>query len=1170
MAFSFHDPGRGRPHPSNLVLIPPSSSRSTPRPEVLPRYLGLALVVLALFTLAGWALRQTGLLQLVPGMRVMVISTAVAFLICGLALRAAVGGTAQRALALAVTLLGAIHCLGMLLLPPGLSVLPQAWYDWIDDGNPHPGSMSLLPSLGFISAGIALLLIRTDAGRHARRVHGVLVHLISLLGFVALLGHAVHYRLLYKQHALSLMAPTTALGFILLGLGLLFVGRQAFRKPTRQRDDDRRIATVGAWIMAAVAVAAALPGYLLLQRYSANTLSRSLMLTLDDSIGLLAGSLESRRAKAALIINRPAMIELVSTWNRAPDATIDSRLRAELRAFAAYGFSGIELHAADGRSLLEGRIEQGQRPSLQFGGDGDFELRWGEPVLLRYHGELFDGSTRLGEVIADQPLPRLGHGIGDAGLHVSRTRLLLCRQNLAMLQCLSDQHPQAPMSLPRDALPRFLDAALGGERGVMTAPDHRDRLVVAAYRPVPELGLVAVLSADVDELYLPLTRTFYVSLFGLVLLAVGGGWVLQRQIEPMTRRLVQAEARASANAHELEGSQAVLSSLYNHAPLGILVLDVNGVIVRANECAAQIFAYPVGTMVGMIVDLLIPPDYRTAYRLRRARYFTTLPGRLARAPRQISGRKRNGAVVPLDLLLSAIQVGERRLLVVMVSDISQRKRAEQSLRESEQRFRSIIEHAPIGMALISPSGRWLELNAALSALTGYSADDLRKLTFHDLMHPDDYEDDAHQHERLLAREIGSYQADRRYRRRDGRYVWVVVAVSLVRDAGGQPLHFIVQFKDNEERRRAEEQLHSALALQSAIVTSAHAAIIATDSAGTIVSFNTAAQRMLGYAEDEVIGMMNPLRLHDPQEVEIRARELSHQQSRLILPSFEALIAPVRFSGADQREWSYVRKDGTKFPVLLSTTALRDDSGTITGFLGVATDISDRKRQEIQIRAALHEKETLLREVYHRVKNNLQVVSSLLNLQFRSAPPGPAQAAVKEAAERVRTMALVHEKLYRSPTLSAIALDDYLGDLVTRVAASADAGRRHIEVECRCVELEIGLDTAVPLGLIVNELLSNAFKHAFPEGRGGHIAIDVEADEQQVTLSVTDDGLGLSADAGRHPSASLGLVLVRSLSSQLDGHFVLESQSGTLARLILPRARCIDPAAPRLQSEHEPR
>ena len=208
-----------------------------------------------------------------------------------------------------------------------------------------------------------------------------------------------------------------------------------------------------------------------------------------------------------------------------------------------------------------------------------------------------------------------------------------------------------------------------------------------------------------------------------------------------------------------------------------------------------------------------------------------------------------------------------------------------------------------------------------------------------------------------------------------------------------------------------------------------------------------------------------------------------------------------------------------------------------------------RQKEQAISAALQEKDTLLRELYHRVKNNLQVISSLFSLQLRTLPDGEARLALQESADRVRAMALVHEKLYQSKNLSSIALDDYIGDLCHQLGNAAGAAERGIALEASAQPVEVGLQVAVPLGLVLNELLANSLRHGFPEGRRGHIAVHLACGaDRALSLTVTDDGVGLPPGMNIAASRTLGLKLVQALASQLDGSFSLESRDGTVARL----------------------
>src|SRR5436190_12772891 len=212
-------------------------------------------------------------------------------------------------------------------------------------------------------------------------------------------------------------------------------------------------------------------------------------------------------------------------------------------------------------------------------------------------------------------------------------------------------------------------------------------------------------------------------------------------------------------------------------------------------------------------------------------------------------------------------------------------------------------------------------------------------------------------------------------------------------------------------------------------------------------------------------------------------------------------------------------------------------------MSIVRDITDRRRAEELIQASLREKEALLREIHHRVKNNLQITSSLLRLQAGAIENGEARQAFAETQHRIRSMALVHEKLYQSTNLSRIDFGDYirtLGDLLFKSFA-ADPSR--IQLTVIGDEVLLSIDTAVPCGLIVNELLLNALKHAFPEGERGEIIVELaDGGDGWCRLAVRDDGVGLPDDMSGD-SGTLGLQLVRGLVAQLDGRLAIERGRG---------------------------
>jgi len=217
---------------------------------------------------------------------------------------------------------------------------------------------------------------------------------------------------------------------------------------------------------------------------------------------------------------------------------------------------------------------------------------------------------------------------------------------------------------------------------------------------------------------------------------------------------------------------------------------------------------------------------------------------------------------------------------------------------------------------------------------------------------------------------------------------------------------------------------------------------------------------------------------------------------------------------------------------------------------LVAEIGQREAAEERLRASLEEKLTLLREVHHRVKNNLQIIVSLLNLQSRYITDECTLAAIRESQNRVRAMALVHEKLYQTETLSQINLDDYLKYLGKSLFQFYGANTRGITFSVDTGDVHVDINTAIPFGLIMNELISNSLKYAFPDKRRGAVSISVRRDDHALHVEYRDTGVGIPEDLDWQNTKSLGLRLVHSLVSQLNGSIALDRREGTAFSMVL--------------------
>jgi len=205
-----------------------------------------------------------------------------------------------------------------------------------------------------------------------------------------------------------------------------------------------------------------------------------------------------------------------------------------------------------------------------------------------------------------------------------------------------------------------------------------------------------------------------------------------------------------------------------------------------------------------------------------------------------------------------------------------------------------------------------------------------------------------------------------------------------------------------------------------------------------------------------------------------------------------------------------------------------------------------------VKASLREKEILLKEIHHRVKNNLQITSSLLRLQASRIPVAEAQQFLRESQDRIRSMALVHEMLYRSDDLARVDFAAYTRSLVQQLMRSYGVDVRRLAHVVEVEDILLGIDEAVPCGLIINELVANALKHAFPADRAGRIWVRMGAEDRRFILRVGDDGVGIPDRIDFRESQTLGLQLVRTLTDQLEGTVTLDRAGGTHFTIIFPR------------------
>lgn len=464
------------------------------------------------------------------------------------------------------------------------------------------------------------------------------------------------------------------------------------------------------------------------------------------------------------------------------------------------------------------------------------------------------------------------------------------------------------------------------------------------------------------------------------------------------------------------------------------------------------------------------------------------------------------------------------VLNLRTSDIIQ----ETKLLESEAKYRNVVERSNDGIGVIQ-DGRIIYVNERLAGLIGYKPEQVIGTSFISHVHPTELPVILERyHKRTSGQDVPSMYESLMLHR-DGREIPIEVNVGVI-PYQNRPAELVI-VRDISERKQVQDALRESEDRYRALFNHASDYIFIVDplqeDSPLILDVNEYACIKHGYTRDELIG--KPYSIVNDKDTE---EEITDKAQRILageILNFESV---------------HIRKDGYKFPVEVSARLIKVKEKPI--MISIVRDITERKQAEEQIKTALKEKEILLKEIHHRVKNNLQIISSLLSLQSRYNEDKRTVEVFRNSQERIRAMAIAHEKLYQSKDLAQIDFCDYISSLITYLFESYSLKASQVELKTRIENIFINLETAIPLGLIVNELVSNSLKHAFPGDKKGiiHVALSKCEDERyDYTMVIGDNGVGLAQGTDLQYSGSLGMVLVESLIKQLHGIMKLETSNG---------------------------
>jgi len=466
--------------------------------------------------------------------------------------------------------------------------------------------------------------------------------------------------------------------------------------------------------------------------------------------------------------------------------------------------------------------------------------------------------------------------------------------------------------------------------------------------------------------------------------------------------------------------------------------------------------------------------------------------------------------------------GDPQYVVCYVHDITDKKESHKKQEQSEQRFRSLFKHNPHPVYYFDLEGRFRGVNEKLVEFAGFSREQLLGMSYESFIVEEDLKRTHEQFKKAASGIPIEYEISVIVKEVEKKDIRVTNFPMYV---GDEVKGVFGILQDITEQKRARQRLkESEERWERLIRNNPQPVQIVQD--GKIIFLNQSGAELYGAkSPNELIG--RPItEFSHPDTV----RKIEKREQRLI-----------KGEDVEPSEHKIVTLDGTEKYIEAQSVPIK-----YNGDIAIQTvihDLTEREKEEKLVRSSLKEKEILLKEIHHRIKNNLAVISGLLELQTMNIEDDAVLNALKNSQLRIQSIAMIHEKLYQSEALSHIGFDAYLAELVDAISDTYSSTEQDIKISFDVEPVAIDLDKAIPCSLIVNEVLINCYKHAFKKKDTGNIKINSVFDEPDLTIQIKDNGCGLPENFAIGEQQSLGMTLVQTLAKQLDGKINFSSNDG---------------------------
>ncbi len=588
------------------------------------------------------------------------------------------------------------------------------------------------------------------------------------------------------------------------------------------------------------------------------------------------------------------------------------------------------------------------------------------------------------------------------------------------------------------------------------------------------------------------------------------------------RGFIQDITRHKEAEDSLLESEERFRTIFEIASLGIAQVNPkNGKIILVNSYYEEITGYSREELLKMkFPDLTHPDDQARDWEIFQRAARGEIPYRNEK--RYV---RKDGSNVWVQLHVAFIrdESGQPVKTVAICENITERKMAEAALKQSEEKYRMLVENQTDLVVKVDTEGRFLYVSPSYCKLFGKTEQDLLGKTFMPLVHEDDREAAEKAMRSLHEPPYKAYVEQRALTIYGWR--WLIWTDTAILDGDDNVEAIIGVGRDITKRKENEELLKR----QGTALESAANGIVITDQDGNIVWVNRAWTELTGYTKREALGR-NP-----------RILKSGIHDEEFYKNMWDKLRKGVVWSG----EMVNRKKDGSVYDEYQTITPMTDSRGNILNYIGIKQDITERKKHDEQLKKSLDEKTNLLQELYHRTKNNMQVISSMLMIHAIRSNDEQFSALAQDINNRIKSMSLVHQKLYENNNLSSIPFREYIGDLFNELCTSYLINPDRITLKLDVDSMNLLIDTAVPCGLVLNELISNSFKHAFPDDRKGAVTIKAERDrDHNLKIYYHDNGIGLPPDFDQVKNGGMGWELIHMIVQyQLGGTIICKNDNG---------------------------